>query len=488
MPTGTSVTHIPALKADPMANQKPALVLALARATFDVPYAEEMAAKAFATLDAAGIGTVGPRSLLFDADAARSVISSIDSKTISSVLLLQVTFTDASMTVEIARHFAHSPLGLWAFPEPRSGGRLRLNSFCGLNLAAHALGRAGFPHTTLFAKADASGLEPSLGQLVQGSPSKPSRNRAAKQPDTAAAKAALALDKAISGSRIGLIGEHPAGFDTCRYDTAELASLAGVTVQPITLTDTFDRARAVDSAATAPQLKAARKTYRGLDEVDQAQLAKSMALHLALEGLRDEKALDSIAVRCWPETFTEYGCAVCGPMGMLTEAGTPCACEADVYGALTSLLLKEAAGQPSWLVDIVDMDPVTDTGVFWHCGSAPLSMCDPEYTAEAQIHSNRRMPLLAQFPLKPGRVTIARLSQARNRLTLVLGTGDVIRAPISFTGTSAVVRFDGGAAKAQDVLIGEALEHHVAMVYGDHRATLEAWAALKGLPVLDLTS
>ena len=33
-------------------------VLPLARPTFDVPYAEEMAAKAFATLDSAGIQTV----------------------------------------------------------------------------------------------------------------------------------------------------------------------------------------------------------------------------------------------------------------------------------------------------------------------------------------------------------------------------------------------------------------------------------------------
>ncbi len=36
-------------------------VLALARPTFDVPYAEEMAAKAFARIDEAGLKTIGPR-------------------------------------------------------------------------------------------------------------------------------------------------------------------------------------------------------------------------------------------------------------------------------------------------------------------------------------------------------------------------------------------------------------------------------------------
>jgi L-fucose isomerase-like protein len=135
----------------------------------------------------------------------------------------------------------------------------------------------------------------------------------------------------------------------------------------------------------------------------------------------------------------------------------------------------------------VDMDTISDTGVFWHCGSAPLSMRDPVVTAAAQIHSNRKMPLLAEFTLKPGTITIARITQARNKLALVLGSAEVISAPMPFTGTSATVRFKGGAAKAQNMLIGEMLEHHVAMVYGDHRATLEAWAVRKGLPILDLT-
>ncbi len=71
-------------------------------------------------------------------------------------------------------------------------------------------------------------------------------------------------------------------------------------------------------------------------------------------------------------------------------------------GALTTLLLGEAAGEPGWLVDIVDMDAEGQTGVFWHCGSAPLSMRDPDCPARAQIHSNRKMPLLAEFTLKPG--------------------------------------------------------------------------------------
>jgi L-fucose isomerase-like protein len=175
-------------------------------------------------------------------------------------------------------------------------------------------------------------------------------------------------------------------------------------------------------------------------------------------------------------------------MGMMGESGTPCACEADVLGALSTLLLEGASGQPGWLVDIVDMDEADQTAVFWHCGSAPLSMRDPAVPPRAQIHSNRKMPLLAEFTLKPGRITVARLTQARNELALVLGGGEVVQAAMPFTGTSATIHFDSAIGAVRDALLGEMLEHHVAMAYGEHRAVLEAWAALKGLPVLDLTA
>ena len=126
-------------------------VAALARPTFDVPFAEETKNRAFAALEAAGIRTVGTRELLFDRDAAERAIAGIAaSGPIDLLLILQVTFTDATMTVKLAKE-ATTPLAIWALPEPRIGGRLRLNAYCGLNLAAHALGRAGVPHGSLYA-------------------------------------------------------------------------------------------------------------------------------------------------------------------------------------------------------------------------------------------------------------------------------------------------------------------------------------------------
>jgi L-fucose isomerase-like protein len=460
-------------------------VLALARPTFDVPFAEETAANAFAALDRAGHTLVGSRELLFDSAAAQTAMSALRGESLDVLLILQVTFTDASMTVKIAAA-ATAPLAIWAFPEPRTGGRLRLNSFCGLNLAAHALGRAGKAYRWLYAAPDAPGLDRSLAELIAGGRRDSPSPRSAPAPsDSDRAVAARVLAR-LDGLRIGLVGEHPAGFDTCRYDAGALKALAGVEVGHIELPALFERARAVPDDVVAVTKHAVGQKITGLEGVDQPQLDKSLTIFHALEGLARDERYSALAVRCWPEMFTEYGCAACGPMGLMNEAKVPCACEADMYGALTALALQEIAGEPSFLVDIVDMDATSDSGVLWHCGLAPMSMADPETPPAAQIHSNRRMPLLQEFALKPGRVTAARFSQAMNETKLVVLGGEMISAPRSFTGTSGVIRFDRPAGEVASSMMDMALEHHVAIVYGDVRGPLRALGQAMDIEVVEL--
>ncbi|HEV2558168.1 MAG TPA: hypothetical protein VGU45_06040 [Microvirga sp.] len=460
-------------------------VLALARPTFDVPFAEEKAAAAFAALERTGHALVGSRALLFDAAAAEAAMADLDRETLDVLLLLQVTFTDASMTVKIAER-ARAPLAIWAFPEPRTGGRLRLNSFCGLNLAAHALGRAGKEYRWLYGAPEAPAIDADLGTLLTGGAAPVGAAPAGPAPGTEERRAAEAVLAALKGRRIGLIGEHPAGFDTCRYDAGELKALAGVEVEQIPLPALFERARAVPTDRVAATKEAVGQKISGLDEVDQPQLDKSLSVFHALEGLAKDERFSAMAVRCWPEMFTDYGCAACGPMGLMNQAKVPCACEADMYGSLTALALQELAGEPSFLVDIVDMDSASDTGVLWHCGLAPMSMADPATPPAAQIHSNRRMPLLQEFALKPGRVTAARFSQARNATKLVIAGGEMISAPKSFTGTSGVIRFDRPAGEVAAAMMDLALEHHVAIVYGDVRGSLRALGEAMGLDVVEL--
>lgn len=457
-------------------------VAALGRPTFDVPFAEEMMGKAFAAIESAGIRALGPKKLLFDAAAAEAALAEIGAAgPVDALLILQITFTDATMTVKIAET-AGVPVAIWAVPEPRLGGRLRLNAFCGLNLAAHALGKAGLPHGWLYAAPDARGVGGALRSFAAAKPLPASRARSLS---ARSADGSRALES-VRGAVISVIGEHPAGFDTCAFDDDALHDLAGIRVNRVPLPALFEKARAIPAERAAAVRLSAATALAGLDAVNQDQLDRSFRVFCALDDIAQETGAKGLAVRCWPETFTDYGCAACGPMAMMNGKRVPSACEADVYGALTALILQELAGEPAWMADLVDVDEAGGDGVFWHCGLAPLTMCDPEARPEATIHSNRRMPLLHQFPLKPGRFTFARLSQARNAPKLVIGGGEFIRRPMAFTGTSGVFRFDRAPGAVLKDIMDEALEHHFAIAYGDHRAALRGVAAELGLPALEI--
>lgn len=454
-------------------------ILPLGRPTFDVPFAEEKLAGMLARLDGLADEIVGPRRLLMDGAETEAAISDLVEAGIDRLLVLQVTFTDAAAIVAAAGRFA-GPLAIWAVPEPRLGGRLRLNAFCGLNLASHALGRGGRGFGWLYADPAGASAD-DLGGLLAGA-----RDVEALSPGTPGRGTELGrgILARIHGKRIGRLGERPTGFDTCDYDPATIRELTGVTVDALELDRLFDTARALPEGTDAPVREELAPVLKNLGAVDQPELTRSLRLKVALDVLQAEKGFDAFAIRCWPETFTEYGGAVCGAVSMLGQARVPCACEADVYGALTQLILQEVCDAPVFLTDLVDLDSADNTGVVWHCGQAPLSMCAGE--AEATIHTNRKMPLLLEFTLRPGEVTFMRVSQSCDGLRMVISHGEMLDRPMTFTGTSGVVRFDGDAGAVAKRVMDSGLEHHMALAYGDHRDELRDVAAAMGLPVLEI--
>ena len=172
--------------------------------------------------------------------------------------------------------------------------------------------------------------------------------------------------------------------------------------------------------------------------------------------------------------------------GLGEHSPIPCSCEADANGTVTQLMLNWLANEPAFGTDIVAMDFNENVIALWHCGLAPLSMANPKYQPHGTIHSNRKVPLVMEFPLKPGLVTIARLNRHAGKLRLVLGRGEMLDTSAPFSGTSGLLRLEKPTSQFFDVLMQQGLEHHISLVYGDYLAELRAFARLASLPVLQL--
>lgn len=441
----------------------------LARQTFDLELARKMAQNARENLLQGGFKLIGPDDLITDLAAAQKLSRDLDAEIYDLLLVFQATFADSTMVSALVES-STAPCFLWAVPEKPTGGRLRLNSLCGINLAGHAL-------TLRHKKYDYAYAMPDDVQALSKI--------------KAIAKAGFVKRK-LQSARIGVVGEHPDGMDSCHLDAERLNQVFGLEIINLSLEQVFSYARST-SAESVSQVRAQLdKKLNNLAELDQKPLSGSLSVYSALKQIAKEEKLDGLAVRCWPEFFTDLGCAACGAMSMLSDGfggvnPLPCSCEADINGTVTQLVLQWLADAPAFGTDLVGMDLVQDFSIIWHCGLAPLSMADPDYQAHGTIHSNRKLPLLMEFPLKPGEVTIARLNQSTGNLRWVIGRGEILSTQTPpFSGTSGYLRFSNPASQILEALMREGMEHHISLTYGNHYPALAALARLLGMPVYEL--
>lgn len=435
----------------------------VARPTFDIPLAGEAARRMRAALEAAGFAVVGRDALISTPDEARAAADDFAAVPLDALLIFHATFVDSTLSAALAGA-VDAPPALWAIPEAPTGERLRANALCGIMLSGHALRRSGRVY-----------------EAIYGAPDDP----AALRRLDALARAGRAR-RALKQARIGRIGVHPEGFETCIPHAEALRETFGLRLTQLALERVFEHARAADPAAVEAVADGLRARLPGLDALDPAATRATLSAYVALRELAAREGFAGLAVRCWPQFFSELGGAACGALALLADEGVPASCETDVNGAVTMLLLQAISGGPAFDTDVVSVDGEGDTAVVWHCGKAPLSMADPEGAPRAANHPTRAKPLVLEFPLRPGRVTLARLSEATGAFRLVVGAGEMIAAPLSFSGTSGVLRFDRSAREVLDTLLGEGLEHHLALTYGDHLDALLAFARLADLPVLRL--
>lgn len=451
--------------------------IALARPTFDVAFAEETAAKALAALrssiDRDVIGSAEPT---MDVDAVQRVVSDIASSGPDAMVVFQATFADSTLVRAVSEGL-ECPLVLWAVPEDRTGGRLRLNSFCGINLAAYVLAREGVDYRWVYRSVGDPRAPQDLQKAINGptlSPDEPATPLGTREAPT------------LAGMTVGLVGSRPEGFEPCDYDEETLRSLFGVEVDRVDLDEWFSHAQRSEQRAVARVRAELGNSMTGIDEVDQVSLERSLRLYLGLSDLAENRGWRGVATRCWPECFTEFGGAACAGNSMLSSRGIPGCCEADVYGDVTALLLRELSDEPPLVADLVDLDRESNTAAFWHCGLGPKELAAQSTKPRATIHSNRQKPLLNEFALKPGRVTIARLSQSQNQTRMLIGGAEMLDVPLPFSGTSGVASLDSDVDRALETIMGNGLEHHYGIAYGDHRDGLASYAASVGLAVIEL--
>ncbi|MBX3083847.1 MAG: hypothetical protein KF716_19590 [Anaerolineae bacterium] len=437
--------------------------IALARPTFDVALANQLREQGWLTLTNAGFQLVGPDELVMTIEGVEHTLRLMSIVRPEVLVVMQASFTDASLLLNLVE-MARLPVLLWAVPEAPSGGRLRLNSFGGLNLAAHSLKRLGAYYEVVYALPTASTVVEKVRTMSK----------------------VAAVCRQLYGTRVGRIGDNAAGYTNALVNYEALQIHLGISIEQIELGEVFHEARAADPKLVGLLTEQMQRDLVGLEGVDQRAVFGTLSLYAALRKLVDRYAVAGLAVRTAPEVFTELACTADGALALLNNEFIPCNADVDVNNVITQLVLQWISDKPATSVEMVQFDHQQGAILLWHAGHAPLSMADPLMQPRASVHPQRQLPLLMEFALKPGRVTLARLSETTGSFRLVISTGEMLQMPMETIGTVGMLRPDSGCEAVMNTVLSEGIEPQFALTYGDHAERLLTMASMLGLATLRL--
>ena len=279
--------------------------------------------------------------------------------------------------------------------------------------------------------------------------------------------------KGLKNLRIGAIGARPAAFNTVRF-SERILETAGISVEPIDLSEIFGRINRMKDTDDAAQEKlAAIKKYVTTSGIPEAALMKMAKLGAVVDGWMKQTRCTISAVQCWTSMEEFFGVVPCTIMSMMSNNLIPSACEVDVPGVLSMYMLALASGTPSALLDWNNNyggDP--NKCVCFHCSNLPkhffkeARMDYQEIIAGTVGKENTFGTCVGR--VKSGAMTFARYSTDDRRGVIrgYTGAGRFTDDPLETFGGAGVAEIPQ-LQKLLHYICREGFEHHVAANFSD---------------------
>ena len=393
-------------------------------------------------------------------------------------LLQCTTFPSGTVILPFAR--SRSPLGLWAVGECTEQGPLPLNSFCGVNMLISILGQY------MDAKRQVKWFYGETGSALFLERFKTTLG-------------ALRGIKKLRGSRVALVGGIAPGFTDMAFDERTTMARLGASVDRLPEYDEIkERALSYKQEEIAPVIDEFVKNTVACN--CRSDMDATARVYKAFEDFITRNGYDGIAIGCWPKYRRDFGIVVCGIIAHLLERGYIAACEGDVDGMLSMMMLKAMAGGEAMpmLMDLSDLDFTDESALFWHCGSAPSQFADSKGVS-LSCHFKPGTPnagvgnpigTVKDMYFRSGPATVARFTWEYERMLLL--TGEFFDKPKNrgFDGSRAwmnklcLAGKETNALDLMNTLLVARLQHHYAIISGNYQnEVMEAMAWLDIAPV-----
>lgn len=424
---------------------------------YDLPPVAAQRQKAIDELQRIGCEVVAAETPRTVADAV-AIAARLRESAIDVVLLFFCTWVAEEITLTLAGELRDVPLLIWALPYLDKDIPMP-SPISGLVASGSNIRRSGKSFVYL--------VGPVTPEQVE---------RVARA--AGAGKVAGSLRRA----RFGMVGSACPGMLDVAVDEADLEKALGAAAVHIGLDALLETAQAASPAEAARAAGRLISQTGGLRDISEQTLADNLRLYVGIRELVERNRLDAYCLRCWPELRDRHKITPCAAHALMSEDGIPNSCEVDLPALITTYVLNRLAGTPAFNFDITAYLAEEDAIQFAHCGAAAPSLAGDPKNALIRSHMRTGTGATVEFPFPEGTATLAKLLRPQNgKLRLFVARGRVIPSGDGARGSIATVRPEPTAAAFLDKMMREAVEHHVALVYGDWSAELAHFCEFTGV-------
>ena len=392
--------------------------------------------------------------LVISQEEGREAALQIARANVDALVCISGTFHLGHLVMELRRDNP-VPILLWGLPElPYNGGKIRLNSVCGLNLNASNLYKSGVDdfYASVQDTIDEDWID------------------------------AIRINAALKTAKIGITGFRADGFFNVGVQDNQVFGACGALVDHYELDDIFRTP--IEAASLARRKEQIGKIF-DLSGINADQTEKVAALAEKISIFYKQNNLNALAIRCWPEFARDYGVSPCAAMSLLQSEGLILACEGDIDGALSMIAHQAIGAETPFLFDFSQLDFKENFALFWHCGVAPCNLWDGKCIRSLDTYFAAGKGVTADFVLKSGEISVLRLDSARGEYRLFLQKCRAIPMEKLLKGTYMKVLFDRPVREVLDLVINNGFAHHSSAVYGDFIKPLHIFAKLKGWKIIE---
>jgi L-fucose isomerase-like protein len=429
-------------------------LVCLARTTYDYHAAEDLYKKIIENvLQIENVQWEIISSLVISQEDGKAAADRLACSSLDGLVCISGTFHLGHLVLQL-RNSLNVPILLWGLPElPYNGGKIRLNSVCGVNLNASNLYKSGVDDYTV---------------IVQGEIDQDWID-------------AIRVIKALKSAKIGIVGFRADGFFNVGVQDNQVFGQTGALVDHYELSELH--AWPVTEEEVAQRMEQVRRTF-DVSTLSEFQIDKVAQLSAKLASFYSHYKLSALAIRCWPEFARDFGISPCAAMSLLQSEDMILACEGDIDGALSMIAHQALGAETPFLFDFSQVDFQQDFALFWHCGVAPCNLWDGKCNRSLDTYFAGGKGVTADFVLKDGPLSVLRIDSARGGYRVFLQEAKAIPMDKLLKGTYMKAVFNRPVKEVLDLVVDNGLAHHSSVVYGAYIRPMQIVARLKGWRVI----